>query len=128
MRLKRKSKGQACFIDLQKAFDTLDRDILLTKLSEYGFRAEVNYLLRSYLIERVQYNSISGETTNCQKIETGVSQGSILGPLLFTLYINDLMKCVIKCKIALFADDTSILETNRKNDTENHQDVNELNN
>ena len=122
----KKSSGQACFIDLQKAFDTLDHDILLMKLYEYGFRGEVNILLRSYLSDRVQYISISGKTTSCQKIETGVPQGSILGPLLFLLYINDIAKCDINCKIALFADDTSILKTNRKNDTGIQQDVNEL--
>ena len=126
MRLIKKSSGQACFIDLQKAFDTLDHDILLTKVYEYGFRGEVNILLRSYLSDRVQYISISGETTSCQKIETGVPQGSILGPLLFLLYINDITKCNINCKIALFADDTSILKTNRKNNTDIQQDVNEL--
>ena len=113
----KKSRGQACFIDLQKAFDTLDHDILLTKLFEYGYRCEVNNLLRKYLGERVQYIKISGETTSCQAIESGVPQGSILGPLLFKLYINDFTKCDINCKIALFADDTSTLKTNRKNDT-----------
>ena len=122
----RKSSGQACFIDLQKAFDTLDHDILVTKLYEYGFRDEVNILLRSYLSDRVQYISISGETTSCKKIETGVPQGSILGSLLFLLYINDITKCDINCKIALFADDTSVLKTNRKNDTGIQQEVNEL--
>ena len=119
-----KSRGQACFIDLQKAFDTLDHDILLTKLPEYGL-SEVNYLLRSYLGERVQYISISDETTSCQKIETGVPQGSFSGPLMFILYANDITKCDINCKIARFADDTSILETNLKNDTRIQQSVNE---
>ena len=64
MRLISKSMGQACFIDLQKAFKALDHDILRTKLSEYGFRGEVNKLLRSYSGDRVQYISISGETTS----------------------------------------------------------------
>ena len=122
----KKSSGQACFIDLQKAFDTFDHDILLTKLYEYGFRGEVNILLRSYLSNRVQYISIAGETISCQKIETGVPEGSILGPLLFLLYINDITKCDINCKIALFTDDTSVLETNRKHDMGIQQDVNEL--
>ena len=79
------SSGQACFIDLQKAFDTLDHDISLIKMYEYGFRGEVNIFLRSYLSGRGQYISISVETTSCQKIDTGGPQGSILGPLLFLL-------------------------------------------
>ena len=93
---------------------------------EYGFRCEVNILLRSYLSDRVEYISISGETTSCQKSETGVPQGSIRGLLLVLLYINDITKCNINCNIALFEDDTSIWETNRKNDTGFRQDVNEL--
>ena len=111
-----KSKGQACFIDLQKAIDTLDHNIVLTKLTKYGFRGEVNTFLRSFLGERVQYISITGETTSCQTIETGVPQGSVLGPFLFLLYMNDITKCDINCKIARSADGIIILKTNRKND------------
>ena len=83
----KKSSGQACFIDLQKAFDTLDQDILLTKLYEYGFRGEVNILLRSYLSDRVQYISISGETTSCQKTETSrVYSRAIIVSTLYQRY------------------------------------------
>ena len=96
-------------------FDTLDHDILLTKLYEYGFRGEVKDLLRGYLGDRAQHVSVSGETTSRQKIEPGEPHRSILGPLL-TL-------CGIDCKIVLFADDTSILRTNWKNDTGIQQDV-----
>ena len=71
----KKSSGQACFIDLQKAFDILDHDIFLTKLNEYGFRGEVNILLRSNSSDRVQYISISGATTSCQKLKLTYLKG-----------------------------------------------------
>ena len=80
----------------------------------------------SYLGDRVQYISLSGETTSCQTFETGLPQGSFIGPLLFLLYINEIAKCDINCKIVLFVDETRNLKTNRENDTGIQQDVNEL--
>ena len=71
----KKSSGQACFLDLQKAFDTLDHDILLTKLYEYGFRGEVIILLRSYLSDRVQYISISGKLPAVKKLKLAFLKG-----------------------------------------------------
>ena len=120
----KKSTGVVCFIDLQKAFDTLDHDILLHKLNEYGFRGEVNNLLRSYLQNRLQYINVDGKATNSCEIKTGVPQGSILGPLLFLLYINDLTNCDIQSKIALFADDTSLVKAGKKNECKIIRDIN----
>ena len=71
----KKFRGQACFIDLPKAFDKLDRYNLLLKLSEYGFSGEVNNLRRSYSGERVQYISISGERTSFQKLKLACHKG-----------------------------------------------------
>ena len=83
----KQSREQACFIDIQIAFDTLDHDILLTKVCECGTRDEVNSTLRSYLGDRVQYLSLSAETISCQNVEK-----SFLGSLLILLYINDITK------------------------------------
>ena len=104
---------QACVTDIYIAFGSPDHVILMTKLYEICFRCEVNTCWSSYLDDRVHYICISRKTTSCLTIETGMQQGSILGPLLFLLYINGTTKCDINCSIALLADDTSSLKTNR---------------
>ena len=97
------------FIDLQKAFDTVDIDILLRKLELYGVRGVCNRWFRSYLLGRRQYVKLNGEKSTLADILFGVPQGSVLGPLLFLVYINDLPNALIYSEATLFADDTCIL-------------------
>ena len=101
------------FIDLQKAFDTVDHDILLDKLHNYGFRGLSNNWIRSYLTGRVQFVHIQGENSIQREVKYGVPQGSVLGPLLFLLYINDLPNSLLCGQPYIFADDTAILYTER---------------
>ena len=96
------------FLDLSKAFDTLDHRILTKKLEHYGIRGTCLKWFESYLENRkqiVKYNKIKSDEMT---IKSGVPQGSILGPLLFLLYINDIQNCSKIVSIILFADDTNI--------------------
>ena len=101
------------FIDLQKAFDTVDHKILIKKLEHYGIRGTCNNWFRSYLTERKQYVSINGFESEKVNMEYGVPQGSVLGPLLFLIYINDLNTAIKFCTTRLFADDTCLLIKNK---------------
>ena len=99
------------FIDLQKAYDTVNHKILLKKLEIYGFRGITNDWFSTYLSGRKQYVSVSGVDSNYRDIKHGVPQGSVLGPILFLIYINDLANATIYSRSFNFADDTAILYT-----------------
>ena len=94
---------------MQKAFDTVNHEILLHKLNYYGFRGVLNDWFRSYLHERKQKVCINGYESELKTLCHGVPQGSVLGPLLFLLYINNLHKCINHCSTFHFADDTNLL-------------------
>ena len=105
------------FIDLEKAFDTVNHEILCEKLTYYGLRGKVNDLIRSYLRNRKQYVSINGTDSKTCNVTCGVPQGSSLGPLLFLLYINDFRFCLNKTETGHFADDTYIMYGSKKINT-----------
>ena len=86
--------GCGIFVDLQKAFDTIDHEIILAKLNHYGVRGVSNDWFRSYLSNRQQYVSINGYDSGLTKINCGVPQGSVLSPLLVLLFINDLNQAI----------------------------------
>ena len=97
------------YLDLKKAFDTVDHGILLSKLETYSFRGYVNDFIRSYLSNRKQFTIINGYCPSQRGINVGVPQGSVMGPLFFLLDINDIPKYIDGADITLFADDTSVL-------------------
>ena len=95
------------FVDLQKAFDTVDHDILLGKLEYCGIRGITNKWFKTYLKDRQTFVSINGYIQNVRQCQLV----SVLGPLLFFLYINDLNLAIKHCKTHHFADDTNLLYT-----------------
>ncbi|XP_024116978.1 uncharacterized protein LOC112138628 [Oryzias melastigma] len=106
--LDKKKYAAGIFIDLKKAFDTLNHDTLLEKLEVYGIRGVALSWVKSYLTERKQFVKINEFTSEAKGISCGVPQGSILGPLLFNIYINDIFNVSKLLKLILFADDTNI--------------------
>ena len=99
------------FLDLSKAFDTLDHVILLQKLNYYGIKSVELNLFKDYLQNRTQYVSYDKTNSDMYRISTGVPQGSILGPLLFIIYINDLCNASKLFKMIIYADDTILYST-----------------
>ena len=99
-------------LDLQKAFDTVDHSILLMKLEALGLSQDIIRWFQSYLSDRQQLVDVSGTVSSYSKITCGVPQGSILGPLLFLIYVND-MAGALDQKLLLYADDSAILVSDK---------------
>ena len=101
------------FLDFSKAFDTVNHAILLQKLEQYGIRGLPLKWFDSYLSNRKQYVSIQNSKSSEQTIICGVPQGSLFGPLLFLIYINDISNSSEKLSFRLFADDTNIFASSK---------------
>ncbi len=99
------------FLDLSKAFDTINHSTLLSKLNFYGIRGIANSWFKSYLSDRYQYTEVNGIASNILESICGVPQGSILGPILFLVYINDIRQST-NMSLLSFADDTTVYASN----------------
>ena len=99
------------YLDLKKAFDTVNHEILLEKLKYYGIKETSYSWFKSYLCERLQYTQIKDSESSLKAVSHGVPQGSVLGPLLFILFINDMHTSVKNSKVHHYADDTNLLLT-----------------
>lgn len=109
--LNKKQIALLLLIDFSKAFDMVSHDILLHKLKHYGIRGTAHDWFKSYLEDRSQYVSINGKSSTTERLKYGVPQGSILGPLLFIIYINDIPEINKIAKFILYADDANIILT-----------------
>ena len=98
----------AVFLDLSKAFDTIDHDSLLHKLTKVGFSSSFIDWFQSYLSDRTLVTCVGDSSSSAKHISVGVPQGSVLGPLLFIIYTNELSSVVNSCELLLYADDTVI--------------------
>ena len=106
----------ALFLDLSKAFDTINHDLLLAKLKAYGFSPNALKLMHSYLNNRKQQVQINNKFSSESTVIAGVPQGSIDGPLLFNLFINDLTFFIQYCTLSNYADDNNLFSMGKNKD------------
>ena len=108
------NKALGIYFDLQKAFDCINHDILLAKLENYGIRGSMHAWLQNYLYNRKQYTVVNNISSDTASIKYGVPQGSVLGPLLFLIYVNDISNVITDNSLKLFADDTNLFLFDKK--------------
>lgn len=106
--IEQKHKTCSVFIDVRKAFDSVDHVMLIRKLEEIGFKDKTIDIFKSYLFNRKQFVMIGDDVSSERVIKTGVPQGSILGPLLFIIFVNDLFDCSFHGALQLYADDATL--------------------
>ena len=97
------------YLDLSKAFHSLKYNILLSKLNFYGLQSKALQLLKSYLLDRSQYVQIDNVKSNLHSVSCGIPQGSVIGPLLFNIFINDIINATTKFTLIMYADDTTLV-------------------
>ena len=114
----------ATFIDLKKAFDTVDHQKLFVKLNNCGIRSVALELLKSYLTNRSQFVSFGKIKSSTRSVDCGVPQGSVLGPLLFLIFLNDIQDNPLKGKLFLYADD-AVFFYSSNSDSSNCMNMNE---
>ena len=110
-------------MDLSNVFDTINHRLLLAKLKAYGFSNQALSLLKSYLCNRFQRSIINGSFSSWNEVITGVLQGSILGPLLFSIFLNDIFQFISKCQLCNYVADNTLYKSGKnmqkiKNDLE----------
>ncbi len=108
--LTKKADTDAIYLDYAKAFDKVDHQLLIKKLRRYGFHDRLIAWIESFLTDRSQHVVLNGISSFAAAVLSGVPQGSVLGPLLFILFINDMKVCIKSSVIRFFADDTRILK------------------
>ena len=111
--MENKQNTLSVFLDLSKAFDTINHKILVHKLEFYGVRGLALNWFRRYLTDRKQYVLYNNVKSQTLEITRGVPQGSVLGPLLFLIYVNDIPNCLTHSKVISFADDTTVFSSSK---------------
>ena len=109
----RNACDKGLYHDLQKAFDTVSQNILLAKLKHYGIKCTSFERFNSFICDRVQYTSVDLKESSTKIVSHGVPQSSVLGPLLFIIFINDLNKSVKNSRVHHYSDDTNLLPTEK---------------
>ena len=117
------------YVDISKSFDCLNHDILFSKLRYYGLNNDALSLLKNYLASRDQYVQLGNIKSECYAISCGIPQGSVMGPLLCNIVINDLKSATSKFDFVMYADDTTLVSTlenfgDRNNAKEIEQNIN----
>ena len=112
----KKQLNLAIFLDLKKAFDTVDHRILIKKLGAYGIRGISGAWFSTFLSNRKQFCSVNGQKSGARLVTCGIPQGSCLGPLLFIIYLNDFEQCLEFSRASMYADDTHVTLTSNNVD------------